>query len=270
MPETTRDWHAYFERNRRELLPIPWHAGPALTPEERDDIARSIAEFQLGESSEGRHFIALAEEYAKRSGDHGYVPALRLFIAEEQRHARDLGRFMDIEGIPRTEKTFSDSVFRHLRKLGGLELEVTVLVTAEIQAQVYYQALQQATASPILRRLCDQILRDEEEHVQFQCEQLAILRREGPRWRVPLVRLGHWVLMAGTTLVVWQRHRPVLRRAGMGLLRYWRGVWDHARRAFRTADPRRPLVPLADQSSSSCSPSSRSPYEEVVAEPPSV
>jgi len=237
MPPSTRDWLAYFERNRRQLLAIPWHAGPTLTPDEHRAIARSIAEFQLGESSEGRHFLALAEGYAARSRDHGYVRALRLFIAEEQRHARDLGRFMDLEGIPRTEKTLGDSVFRHLRKLGGLELEVTVLVTAEILAQVYYQALGQATESPILRRLCEQILGDEEPHVQFQCERLAILRREGPRWRVPLARLGHRALMAGTTAVVWLRHRPALRRGGFGLLRFWRAVWRYARRAFCTADP---------------------------------
>lgn len=238
MPRPTRDWLAHFEHNRRHLLPIPWHEGPTLTPAERRAIARSVAEFQLGESSEGRHFLALAEDYAARSGDREYVPALRLFIAEEQRHARDLGRFMDLEGIPRTGKTLGDSVFRHLRKLGGLELEVTVLVTAEILAQVYYRALGRATKSPILRRLCEQILSDEDAHVQFQCERLAILRHEGPRWRAPLARLGHRVLMAGTTLVVWWRHRPALRRGGFGPLGFWRGVRRCSRRAFSIADPR--------------------------------
>jgi len=238
MLEPTRDWLAYFERNRRQLLPIPWQEGACLTAAERCAIASSIAEFQLGESSEGRHFLALAESYATRSGDHAYVDALRLFVAEEQRHARDLGRFMDLEGIPRSGKTLADSVFRHLRKLGGLELEVTVLVTAEILAQVYYQALQRASESPILRRLCDQILQDEEEHVQFQCERLAILRGEGPRWRVPLARLGHRVLMAGTTVVVWLRHRPALRQGGFGPLHFWKEVWRHSRRAFEVAEAR--------------------------------
>lgn len=233
----TRDWLAYFERKRRELLPIPWQTGPTLTPEQRRAIAGSIAEFQLGESSEGRHFLALADGYAARTGDRDYARALRLFIAEEQRHARDLGRFMDLEGIPRTTRTLGDSVFRHLRKLGGLELEVTVLVTAEILAQVYYRALGQATDSPILCRLCEQILNDEQAHVEFQCQRLAILRRQGPRWRRPLAKHGHRLLMAGTTLVVGWRHRSALRQGGFHLARFWRETRLHARRAFRIAEP---------------------------------
>src|SRR4030095_16934868 len=113
----------------------------------REGVASSIQEFQLGESSEGRHLISAANRYAALSGDFDYVTALRLFIAEENRHARELGRFLDLAGIPRVESSWPDTVFRILRRRAGLELSIVVLVTAEIIAKVYYAALRDAAGS---------------------------------------------------------------------------------------------------------------------------
>lgn len=179
---TTEQWRGYFLYNAAQLLDIPWHLGVAFTEGERHAIAASIQEFQLGESSEGKHLIRQAREYAQRSGDVAYPHALALFIAEEHRHARDLGRVLDLAGIPRAARSWPDTVFRWLRHRAGLDLSITVLVTAEVIAKVYYDALRDATASPVLRRLCDQICADELAHVEFQTERLAILRRR--RWGV--------------------------------------------------------------------------------------
>ena len=44
--------------------------------------------------------------HAADTGDATYVQALRLFMAEEYRHARDLGRVMDLAGIPRVGRTW--------------------------------------------------------------------------------------------------------------------------------------------------------------------
>ena len=163
---SSAEWLRYFEQNRRDLLELPWHAGAELTAQERLAVGRSIQEFQRGESSEGRHFLRYAEQYAAKTGDREYVPALRLFIAEEQRHARDLARFLAINGIPLVQSTLPDRVFRTLRHLlGTLEISVAVLITAEIIAQAYYTALRGATGATILERLCEQIIRDEARHV---------------------------------------------------------------------------------------------------------
>ena len=80
------EWRLYYEENARSLLEIPWQLGPELTPEETSAIAQSLKEFQAGENSEGKHLFRYAQEYAQRTGDHEYVPVIRLFIAEEQRH----------------------------------------------------------------------------------------------------------------------------------------------------------------------------------------
>src|ERR1700675_2044236 len=82
------EWRLYYEENARSLLEIPWRLGPELTPDETATIAQSLKEFQAGESSGGKHLIRYAQEYAERTGDQDYVLTIRLFIAEEQRHAR--------------------------------------------------------------------------------------------------------------------------------------------------------------------------------------
>ena len=86
-PKSSRAWCDYFRQNAASLLRIPWEMGAQLTQAERSAIAKSVQAFQLGESGEGRHLIRAATEYAARTDYEEYVVAVRLFIAEEQRHA---------------------------------------------------------------------------------------------------------------------------------------------------------------------------------------
>jgi hypothetical protein len=247
MSWTSERWREYFRHNALSLLTIPWRDGVAFTDAERDAVAASIQEFQLGESSEGKHFQGLARQYAERTGDHDYVYALRLFIAEENRHARDLGRVLDLAGIPRTAHTWPDAVFRWLRHRAGLELSIAVLVTAEIIAKVYYAALREATGSSVLRRLCDQILADEERHVRFQCERLAILRARRSRVTVWLKGAVQRGFFGGTCWVVWWKHRRALRAGGYGLWTFMRRGWAEMADAVRLMNPRNYVLgPVAD------------------------
>jgi len=231
--KTSADWLRHFHANTNHFLDMPWDAGAELTPQEHEAIAHSVQEFQRGESSEGRHFLGYAEAYAAATGDRDYVAALRLFIAEEQRHARVLARFLAINGIPLVRATFSDRVFRLLRHLlGTLEISVAVLITAEIIAQVYYAALRTATGSLLLRRLCDQILRDEASHVEFQAEQLAKLRARRGRLFYGVTLAAQRALFFGTCLVVWVVHGSVFRAGGQTFREFWRGAWEHFDSAF--------------------------------------
>jgi hypothetical protein len=239
---TSADWLRYFEQNRQSLLEIPWHAGPELTAQERLGLGRSVQEFQRGESSEGRHFLRYAEQYAAKTGDRDYVSALRLFIAEEQRHARDLGRFLALNGIPLVESTLPDRVFRILRHLlGSLEISIAVLITAEVIAEVYYTALRGATDSVILERLCEQILRDEASHVAFQAEQLAKLRAPRGQLLYRLTVTAQRLLFLGTCLVVWLFHRSVFKAAGQNFRSFWDSAWFHFEKAFASSAAARDL-----------------------------
>lgn len=237
-PSPSAFWCDYFRANAQALHAIPWEQGGVLTDAERWAITTSIQGFQLGESSEGRNFLNAARRYAEASGDERYIEALRLFIGEEQRHARDLGRFMDLAGIPRIAHTWPDTVFRWLRRGANLEQTIAVLVTAELFALVYYAALHEATGSGVLRTLCAQILRDEVEHVRFQTERLALLRQRWPRGWIWVTHGLHRVLFGGTCFVVWWKHGRTLHAGGYGWRRFWRAAWRELRVALTLMDPR--------------------------------
>jgi len=236
-PMSSAQWLDYFRDNALNLLELPWEAGAEITAAEREAIAASVQEFQLGESSEGRNLISAARRYAEQSGDAAYLHGLLLFIAEEHRHARDLGRFLDRAGVARAGHAWPDSVFRWMRRGAGLEASIVVLVTAEVIAKVYYAALREATGSRLLRRLCDQILRDEVAHVHFQTERLAVLRAGRARWRVRLCSSLHRFLMFGTIFVVWHKHGRAMKQGGYSFGRFWRDTWKEMRAALRRAEP---------------------------------
>lgn len=220
------DWSAYFRENTRQLLRIPWEEGPQLTEAERADVIASIREFQVGESGEGKHLLQYARHYASRTGDTAYLDALRLFIGEEQRHARYLAQFLQIHGELLAKRTWTDAVFRQLRRIcSTLEVSVSVLLTAELIALVYYPALGRATNSTILKLLCEQIASDEIKHIEFQASQLEKLRRGHGKLRRKATTLVERALMTGTIMVVWQRHSSALRRGGLNFRAFWRECW---------------------------------------------
>jgi len=224
-------WARYYETNNSSLLAVPWESDYSLDAAERKAISRSIAEFQKGESSEGMHLIAQARKHATASEDPAYLDATILFIKEEQRHARDLRKYMTLRDIPPAASAWPDTAFRFIRHLAGLELSICVLVTAEIIAQSYYPALRKATKDPVLIRLCDQIISDEDAHVAFQTERIASLRESASPLRKKVSELMHGLLFSGTTVVVWIQHRPVFVRAGFTFSSYWTDCWKYYRQA---------------------------------------
>lgn len=213
-------WLAYFRDNERNQPTLPWADGATLSPPQRRVIGPSIRQFQLGESSEGHHLQRLAARYAARTGDAAYAEAMMLFIREEQRHGRDLGRYMDLAGIPRATTHWSDTVFRSIRKMSNLEMMLSVLLMAEMIANVYYAALHDATPCPLLRKLCRQILQDEAAHIRFHVERLSRLRVRR-RHSLPATRALYRQFFRITTAVVWHTNAPVFRLAGRSFQDYW-------------------------------------------------
>ncbi len=212
--EQPSSWAELFQAKKvREAL-LPWDDAYMLISSERLLIASSIQQFELGENSEGRSFRAAAVRYAEATGDWEYVSALELFIQEEQRHSRYLRRFMESQGLPRLRSHWVDDSFRWLRRLAGLEVFVMVLLIAEVIAVPYYKSLKAATRSPLLRAICEEILRDEAQHLRFQTEVLVKLRKERPTVCSRVVAMISSVLMIGTCAVVWQSHSNVLRCGG--------------------------------------------------------
>ncbi len=237
---TSAQWHEHYLKNAQSLLDVPWHRGAELAAGERREIARSLQAWQLGETSDGRHLLAAARRYAERQDDPFFLAAVRLFIKEEQRHGAELGRFLDLAGIPRRDRDWGDTLFRAVRyAIPSMEIWVTAVIMVETLALIYYRAIRDATGSRVLRRICDQILRDEVHHIRFQYERLAILHRLRPKFlRRATLRLQR-VMFAAVALAVWAGHRRAFVAGDFDFRTYWRSAWMRMRFAWRRMDPAR-------------------------------
>jgi hypothetical protein len=207
-------WLELYEARVPQLRIAPPPAPGALTPEEHARIAASIGTFQLGEQSEGRTLQMFAERFAARHGCAELPKVTALFIREEQHHAAQLRTFMVSQGMALKRRQWTDSVFRHVRKLAGFEAAVTVLVTAEMIGFVYYRALARATECAYLRTICRQMCADEAVHLRYEAQLLRTLRGERRPWLRRIVELAHRKFLSVTAHIVFRDHRRVLEYAG--------------------------------------------------------
>ncbi|WP_328960334.1 ferritin-like domain-containing protein [Streptomyces virginiae] len=196
------------ERERRAALGDPdWGKGAQLPA----DIVRSIQKFQVGEDGDGSALTAKAD----LAGDPVYSQAVRLFIAEEQNHARMLELLLAAGGAETLDGHWSDAAFVRVRRLLGLRVELLVLMIAEVVALGYYQALRDGATDPLTTEVAGRILADEERHVPFHCLRL----REGlaglPRPARRAVTAGWRGLLAGAAALVAVDHGPALRALGV-------------------------------------------------------
>ncbi|MFF4310930.1 ferritin-like domain-containing protein [Streptomyces sp. NPDC001507] len=212
-------WTVRFEdeRARRRAQGDPdWGRGATLHPA----VWASIQRFQVGEDGDGANLIGKADQ----AGDADYGEAVRLFVAEEQNHARLLARLLAAGGVPTLAGHWSDAVFVRLRRLTGLRMELLVLMIAEVVALRYYRALRDGTDDALTEEVAGRILSDEERHVPFHCERLHSSLAELPRaTRRPVMALWR-VLLLAVCVVVAADHGAALRRLGTGRLRFVRDV----------------------------------------------
>ena len=234
--EHSEKWTKHFEANRNHMEHVPWQSDYKLSEFERTSIEKSIAVFQLGENAEGNGFKRSGKAYAQKTGDYEYLSALDLFIKEEQSHSASLGRFMEQQNIRLIKKEWTDSTFRFVRRLAGLNICITVLITAEIIAAVYYRALGQATRSPVLRAICGQILIDEAHHLKFQAATLAKERSSWHPVKRWFFRQLHRGFLLGTIVVVWKEHRQVYRAGQFGFFQWAAMTWAELERVLLTID----------------------------------
>ena len=242
-------WCQYFRAAASAHDPLPWGDPTTLSSQESRSIQSSIQQFQLGEGARGSRLLKRGQEFANATADPHFVEALALFVKEEQRHSAYLLRFMQREGIPASSQHWVDTIFRRLRVLGGLELALRVLVSAEIIAIPYYRALGAATQSPLLQAICARILQDEAAHLRFQASMLWRLSTGRPRTADRIVSAIHRLFLFVTCQVVWLEHRRVFRAAGYalgGFLAETRWEFDRLDAAVGCG-PLRACIPVANE-----------------------
>lgn len=200
-------WKAYFMQNAARRLVIPFQ-DDKLTEKEKKLIFPSICKFERGEHSDGKHLEKVAGIFAKKINNKDYNDCIKLFIKEENVHSGYLELYMQHYNVHAKENIMLDNIFRRLRKLAGLQCEVIVLVTAEIIALSYYDALKDATRSHALKAICKQMLCDEIPHVMFQSYTLSHFKN---RFYTRFIRV---IFMEITSIAAWAGCYKVFVQAG--------------------------------------------------------
>lgn len=162
-------WRARFEARSDRPRPSLDDAAE-IPPDLRPRLAASLARFQLGETGEGR-IVADLRRRADAWGLPGdYLEALRLFIAEEGRHAAILGTAVRALGGRTLPRTWSADAFASVRRLAGPGLELLVLLAAEVAALSFYGTLVERLPDGSLREALREIAADEVVHLRFHVD----------------------------------------------------------------------------------------------------
>ncbi len=225
-------WLHYFRHNSWSASDLCPGGEATLSPEEREMIATSLQQFQLGEGSDGLGLLRRANQFGNSKCIAALSEPMQRFIREEQRHSAVLGLFLDRESIPRLNHHWVDHVFRKIRNLAGFELMLTVLVTAEFIAIPYYTAIHDATKSECLRKIARRILNDEAQHLEFQADNLALCAAERSDLGRFLTIAIHWLLLSLAAALVYSMHSRLFRKAKLSPLRFWSMTFDAHKPVF--------------------------------------
>ena len=154
------------------------------------------------------------------------MEAVQLFIKEEQKHGSNLGRYIDAIGEQRAESDWGDTLFRKVRYFNtSMELWTITVIIVESAAQVFYQALHDATHCPLLRSICTDILIDEAHHIKFQNERLHIIFQRKGFYSRAITLLLYSFLFFGTIHAVWAGHKRALKTGGVDRSTFMRSMY---------------------------------------------
>ena len=176
-------------------------------------LARSLAIFQLGESGGGTAVLQASRSRLPHIDRH-YVDALRLFVAEEHRHADLLAICVRLLGGSSIDTNWTARLFVAGRRLIGLRLKVLVLLAAEVVGLVYYSLLASRLPECGMRRVLLEIVEDERSHLYFHCDFLR--SQTGSGFKRHLFVVVWRTVVAAAALVVAFDHRHTIRDLDLG------------------------------------------------------
>ena len=198
-------------------------------------VARSLAIFQLGESGGGT-IVEQAANSRLPSVDQDYAEAVRLFVAEEHRHAHLLALCVRMLNGRLKRKNWTARLFVIVRRLFGLRTKVLVLLAAEVVGLCYYNLITSRLPDGRIRAFLQEIADDERAHLRFHC---AFLHTQSAGSAQRLVFRAAWRSgMALAAVVVLLDHRAVLRDLAIPWGTLWRAWRGYARLAERAGHRR--------------------------------
>lgn len=212
-------WRRHFESNARRPLPS-FDEVPDLPDALRRELLRSLSIFQRGETGEGR--IAHQIDRAELPGiDDDYRAALKLFVAEEGRHARVLGDMVRALGGRTAERpVWTERLFERSRRLVGVRHKLVVLLSAEVIAVGFYGMIAERLEPGSFRAALLEIVGDERRHFEFHAAFFRAQRQAGFPFR-PL----WWSVATAAASVVLFDHRRTLAALGVARSYAARRLW---------------------------------------------
>ncbi len=193
-------------------------------------LARSLAVFQLGESGGGT-VIDQARESGLDSVDEDYAEAVRLFVAEENRHANVLAMCVRLLGGELIRRNWTNRLFLFGRRMIGLRLKVLVLLAAEVVGICYYSSIAAKLGPGPVRRWLSEMVEDERSHLEFHC--LFLQSQVTSGWRRRLFVAVWRSVMAAAAIVVMIDHRRTIRDLDLGFRCTWQRWMAYSQMAER-------------------------------------
>lgn len=217
-------WILHFQSNRRERPEPAWDSPLALSEKKRRALARSLAEYQLGDGGGPCRLIAHDAEDLRSSAQVRQV--VDLWFAEEAEHSRLLGGAVTRLGGSFITDTFAFRLFNRCRRVFDVQFEMLVLLLVEIVSTGYYRVIRRHCDDAPVADMCSLILRDEGGHVMFHRDRLASDYPEGPpvAWVFAFHLLGY-----ACAAFLWLGHGRWLRAIGGS----WRELLLHVRHGLR-------------------------------------
>lgn len=165
-------WIAHFKANKLDRPEPDWSAPFSMPEQKRRLLAKSIAEYQLGDGGGECRLVARDAESFRGSAEAARI-VVDCWFDEEREHSRLLARAVERIGGEFITDTFAFRMFYACRRALGVQFEMLVLLIVEIVSTGYYRVIRQHVGDKPLADMCKLILRDEARHIDFHRDRLA-------------------------------------------------------------------------------------------------
>ena len=197
----TKTWIDHFESNRLHRAEPDWAAPFSMPEGKRAALARSLAEYQLGDGGGECRLVARDAEVFRTSRE-SMDRLVDLWFAEEREHSRLLSHAVKRVGGTPVTSSFAMRLFYGCRRVLGVDFELLVLLIVEIVSTGYYRLIRKYAGDQPIADMCKLILRDEARHIDFHRDRLASAMPEGPSfaWSLECMFLAEacsWFLWIG-------------------------------------------------------------------------
>jgi hypothetical protein len=213
-------WISHFEINRKHRQEPDWSAPFTTSERKRAALARSLAEYQLGDGGGECRLIA-NDASSVRGIDERAAQVIDLWFNEEREHSRLLSHAVRRVSGTFVTTTFAFRLFNRVRQWFGVQFEMLVLLVVEIVSTGYYRMIQRHCDDQPITAMCALILRDELGHIAFHSSRLSGGR---PVWRMPWWHLYFLLLGEACATFLWFGHGRDLRAIGATRAEFMREV----------------------------------------------